>query len=117
MRASLCTLPLRMALFLVFESLLLQAGNPFSFLVSLYFRGHNGIDIGSLAMDPRGRYAATGEISPQPRIHIWDAITGQPIARLQFLHRKGNTACLHLELCMCAMIPVLCVLLCVLLYV
>jgi len=54
-----------------------------------YYRGHNGIDVGSVAVDPRGRYAASGEVTSHPRIHIWDAVTGAQIARLPHLHRKG----------------------------
>jgi hypothetical protein len=51
--------------------------------------GHNGIDVGALTVDPRGRYVATGELGLTPRIHIWDALTGQQINRLQYFHRKG----------------------------
>lgn len=54
-----------------------------------YYKGHNGIDVGSIAMDSRGRFAASGEITPRPRVHIWDSVSGLPVIRLSFLHRKG----------------------------
>ncbi len=56
----------------------------------VWCRGHNGVDVGACAMDPRGRFVATGEIGGRPRVHVWDAVTGTPVAKLAYLHRKGT---------------------------
>ena len=47
------------------------------------------MDIGAIAVDPRGRFAATGEVAPRARVHIWDAVTGNSVSKLAYLHRKG----------------------------
>lgn len=56
------------------------------------YSGHNGVDVSALAMDPRGRYVATGEMNGKPRIHLWDSVTGNSVMRLPYLHRKGRSS-------------------------
>lgn len=55
-----------------------------------YYREHKG-QVGALCI--RGRFVASGEIGPRPRIHIWDSCTCSRITVLPEYHRRG-IACL-----------------------
>lgn len=54
-----------------------------------YYGGHVRAPTTTTAVDPRGLFAATGELAPYPRVHIWSAATGAPVAVLPHLHRRG----------------------------
>lgn len=57
----------------------------------LYYNGHKDAII-SLEVDSTGKVAATGELSEQPVLHIWDAKTGNSIKTFERLHRQGITS-------------------------
>lgn len=57
----------------------------------LYYSEHKDAII-SLEVDTTGKVAATGELSEQPALHIWDAKTGNPIKKFERLHRQGITS-------------------------
>mmetsp|Transcript_11841 Transcript_11841/g.21676 ORF Transcript_11841/g.21676 Transcript_11841/m.21676 type:complete len:2327 (-) Transcript_11841:669-7649(-) len=60
----------------------------------IFYLGHDGHPIISLAMDPGGKYVATGEGSCSNRkrdrglvrVHIWNALTGAQIIKLAATH-------------------------------
>jgi len=46
-------------------------------------------DIHCLAIDPTGKYAATGEIGPKPLLCVWDVTTMECVARFNAPLKKG----------------------------
>ena len=46
-------------------------------------------DITCLAVDPKGQYAATGQIGEKPWIIVWDTITMEVMARYNAPLTKG----------------------------
>ena len=53
-----------------------------------YYINHDD-DILCLAADPTGRFVATGEEGPRPRVHVWSAMDGQAIIVLPHFHVRG----------------------------
>jgi WD40 repeat protein len=51
-----------------------------------YYVGHDD-DITCLAIDETGKYVATGQRGRVPRVHLWSALTGRLVKRLQPFHR------------------------------
>ena len=49
---------------------------------------HND-DIHCLALDPSGKYCATGQIGPKPWLFVWDNTTMECVARIQGPLLKG----------------------------
>ena len=55
------------------------------------YKGHsNGLI--SLAVDPLGKIAASGELHSTPELHLWDARTAEYIMKFRGLHRRGITS-------------------------
>lgn len=54
----------------------------------LYYTGHKDAII-SLDVDAAGKIAATGELSPLPALHVWDAKTGRQVKVFENIHRQG----------------------------
>jgi len=53
-----------------------------------FFMGHND-DIHCLATDPSGKYIATGQIGPKPRLIVWDTTTMQSVQLIVAPLTKG----------------------------
>eukprot|EP01029_Cantina_marsupialis_P023861 TRINITY_DN60145_c1_g2_i1.p1 TRINITY_DN60145_c1_g2~~TRINITY_DN60145_c1_g2_i1.p1 ORF type:complete len:2255 (-),score=740.92 TRINITY_DN60145_c1_g2_i1:196-6960(-) len=53
-----------------------------------FHRSHTG-DISCLSVDPKGRFAASGQVEPRAFVRIWCASAGSLIARLPAVHRRG----------------------------
>jgi microtubule-associated protein-like 6 len=53
-----------------------------------FYHGHRH-DIIALAVSEDGRYVATGEAAPAPRVHIWDSAAGLQVAVLPAVHARG----------------------------
>ena len=55
-----------------------------------FYVGHTS-DIVCLAIDPSGRFVATGDAASVPRVHIWNAMTGQLVKTLRPFHTRAVT--------------------------
>ena len=55
-----------------------------------FYHGHRK-PLASLTVTQNGLYAASGEVSEAPEIHIWDACNASAIAIFRGLHSKGIT--------------------------
>ena len=53
-----------------------------------YYYGHTG-DIVSLALHPRGKIVATGQIGREPMIHIWDSTNTRCLGTVSGFHQRG----------------------------
>ena len=56
-----------------------------------YYRGHSD-DILCLALHPTRDFVATGQVGRDPPIHIWNAVTMEPISVLKGEHFRGICA-------------------------
>ena len=55
-----------------------------------FFQGHTD-DVIALAVHPAGRYVATGEKGPTPKIIVWDTHTLEPLRVLKGAHQRAVT--------------------------
>jgi len=56
----------------------------------VFYAGHDD-DILSVAVDPTGRFAASGQLGYRPRVHVWDALSGRALCVLPVVHRSAVT--------------------------